>query len=411
MNTRGHKSLHIAYQRRTWQLLPFVLSLLGFISSGAPGFSSPATNLCQNARPALVTLFSVDPRFQWPSYQGSGFLISDDGIVVTARHVAEGELDLFAITADGKRHAVTGFLGEDLDYDVAVLKLTGTDWPHLLLSTGSLPQTNQWVAVISPEPNGGTTCSTGAVRSVPALQNLWAVIATTIRMHPGQSGSPLVDETGKVVGVVSGLDNAQRGSAMPITIVEEILTNASLSAPVAFKERPRGHSREPLALDKDFRVAVECMRTNDWQAAQNRCKRLASRFPDSPMVNLVLGVLYIKRESWKQADVALGKVVRQKPRSGLAWYLYGVTCAERGRYDESDVALKKSMELGLFDQGQVASAWNLMAIINAKRNNTQGVREALDNLKRLDPSEASNCVRELRRDFPRLNLPLQEPQP
>ncbi len=387
------------------RVLTSLITLWVVLSSAASDKSEPAAGLAAKTRPAVVTLFSVDPRFRWPSYQGSGFLISEDGILVTARHVAESETDLFAVTADGKRHSVTGFLGENVEYDIAVLKLDGNGWPCIPLASAALPQINQLVAVISPDPNGGTLCATGAVRAVPALQNLWEAILTTIQIHHGQSGSPLLNETGAVLGVVSGVDDAERGSAMPVKIVHTILTNSSSSGPIPFSKRPRTAGGAPLILDSDFRAALESIAHEDWRSGQRKLKKAIARFPDSPIVLLMLGASYVKAQSWKQADAIIGKVVELKPDSGLAWYFLGTTAAARGRYGQSDVAFKKSMELGFGDKDQLVAAWKLMAITSAHRKNVPGVVEALDNLKGLDPNQAVDCLRQIRHDFPKLALP------
>ncbi len=386
-------------------LLMWLIGLWAALGSATSAASGTSDALVATTRPAVVTLFSVDPRFRWPSYQGSGFLISEDGILVTARHVAESETDLFAVTAEGKRHPVTGFLGENIEYDIAVLKLDGNDWPCIPLASAALPQTNQWVAVVSPEPNGGTLCATGAVRAVPELQNLWEAILTTIQMRHGQSGSPLLDETGAVLGVVSGVDDAERGSAMPIKIVHTILTNSSSCGPIPFGKRPRTAGGAPLILDPDFRGALASIAHEDWRSGQRKLKKVSMRFPDSPIVLLMRGASYVKSQRWKEADAIIGKVVELKPDSGLAWYFLGATAAARGRYEQSDVAFKKSMELRFGDNVQLAAAWKLMAITSARRKNVPRVMEAVENLKRLDPNQAKDCMRQIRHDFPKLGLP------
>jgi hypothetical protein len=375
----------------------FVLGLGALTVSAAEG-PDAAVALREKVSPAVLTLFSVDPRFQWPSYQGSGFLISEDGILVTARHVSESESDLFVVTADGRKFEVTGFFGEDRDYDIAVLKIDGKALPHLTLATYPLPQTNQWVAVVSPETNGGTLCATGLVRSVPALQDLWEVISTSIQMRHGQSGSPLLDESGAVLGVVSGLDDESHGSAMPVKIVRRLLPKDE--APVPFSQRPRHGDSLPLVGDKEFRTIVLTLSRDDWRHGQKQLQHIAGRFPESPTVQLLLGAACIKSESWKQAYEALTKVVRLRPESGLAWYLLGVASAGHGRYEESDLALKKSIKLGFPNPEQLTSAWELMALNNAQRRNLNGLKEAMENLKRLDPSEASACARRIQHDFP-----------
>src|SRR5579864_5921811 len=95
----------------------FLLLLLGIQSRGVVGRanSSPDPSaLVSRTRPALVVLVSVDRHEKAKSF-GTGFFISQDGILVTARHVAQAEGNLVAITQDGRKFPVTLASLEHLD--------------------------------------------------------------------------------------------------------------------------------------------------------------------------------------------------------------------------------------------------------------------------------------------------------
>jgi hypothetical protein len=383
-----------------------LILLFTFLGRSAEG-PSPIPSLQEKAMPAVVSLYSARPGSEQATSRGVGFLVSSNGILVTARHVSEANSELVAFTADGRKHQVTGFYDEDRDYDVAVLKIDGQGFPFLPIASGPLPQTNEWVAVVSPEPDRTTVYSTGSVKVVLSVPNVWEVIGTTLPAHPGQSGSPLLNSSGEAAGIVCGNDNRAEdgyaGYAMPISIVPEIL--ARKQSPIPFEKRPRKGSSLPLAFDKDFRSAAEAMGHNNWAEAETALKRAARRFPESPLVLFCLGLCQAKRQAWKQAESSMEEVVKLKPGSGLAWCVYGASLAARGRHSESEVALRTCIRLQPPDQNLLFTAWELIARIDAERGNTNGVREALANLRSLDPSKAELCCRELQHQYPKLGLP------
>src|SRR5580765_3277806 len=107
-----------------------LILLFTFLGRAAEG-PSPVPSLQEKAMPAVVSLYSARPGGEQATSRGVGFLVSSNGILVTARHVSEANSELVAFTADGRKHQVTGFYDEDRDYDVAVLKIDGQGFPFL----------------------------------------------------------------------------------------------------------------------------------------------------------------------------------------------------------------------------------------------------------------------------------------
>ncbi len=358
----------------------------------------------EKAAPAVVTLYAMDRRYERRLGAAAGFFIREDGVVVTARHVAEYSDALVAVTADGKEHRVTGFYGEDRDYDVAVVKVDGSGYAHLSLAAPALPQTNQWVAVLSPETNGQLYCVSGVVQEVAGLPNIIEIIWLKLALHPGQSGSPVVNELGEVLGVASGTRSDGTGFAMPADIVQRLLAHSGQAGPTPFAKRPRKGTSTHAIADETFRAAVRAMAREDWSAAEPLVKRAAKKFPDSAFTQTLLGIAEFRRRDLKRADAAFAKVVRLKPESSFAWLMYGCTSLLLQRFTDADAALRRSIELGLTAKDQLEQAWQTLACVRAVRNDAQGARDALATLRRLDPAKADTCRRELQRDFPKLVL-------
>ena len=393
-------------------LLAIVLNSLGGEQTLTSDSADSWARICSEAAPAVISLYSAGRGSQAATSRGTGFLISADGILITARHVSEGNDELFAFTEDGQKYHVTGFYGEDRDYDVAVLKIQGDHFPHLALAEASTPRSNQWVTVLSREGDGSLISSNGTVSQVAGFPNVWEIIATTIPMHPGQSGSPLLDERGKVVGVISctGSGSQQYGASMPIGVAKRILQRTGAREPIPFAKRPRKGSPAPLVLDPDFRAVLPFVGKRDWAESERRMKLVTRRFPESPVPVAMLGTFYAQQQSWKAAEAAFAKAVGLNPDFAYAWLMSGLSACSRGRFADAEKALRKSTELQLGDKDLVGLAWQMLAMISAERGSTNGIREALDNLDRVDPKRAGSIYNDIRRSHPKLDLPIDRKQ-
>lgn len=186
---------------------------------------------------------------------GSGFVISEDGYIITNNHVTAMEGDGARIEvsfADGKKATGT-LVGASPDYDLAVVKVDRESLPTLTFgSSGDLKVGDSVIAIGSPLGLQGTV-TTGIVsalnRPVTAggegETSYINAIQTDAAINPGNSGGPLVDGNGAVIGVNSAIasmgSQGQAGSiglgfAIPIDTVkrisEEIIKTGSSKTPV-----------------------------------------------------------------------------------------------------------------------------------------------------------------------------------
>jgi S1-C subfamily serine protease len=189
---------------------------------------------------------------------GSGFVVSPAGLVLTNRHVVELELEREAegpeLTLESRRIEVfvgsAGSLGaweahvvaSDAESDLAALQLTAADLPYLALGDSEAVEAGQPVRVFG-FPFGRQT--EVARRSLDAVPNVTVTagtlsaargdesgetrfLQTDAAMHPGNSGGPMLDEDGYVVGVVRmklarDAASAGAGFSIPVNVVKEFL--------------------------------------------------------------------------------------------------------------------------------------------------------------------------------------------
>ncbi len=161
---------------------------------------------------------------------GTGFLISEDGVILTNKHVvAEDNAQYEVITNEGESFEAT-VLARDPTNDIAVIKIDIENAPTVELGDSSALQVGQRVVAIGNALGQfGNTVSTGVIsgisRSITAgsargggTDELANVIQTDSAINPGNSGGPLLDISGKVIGINTAIaQNAQNiGFALPI---------------------------------------------------------------------------------------------------------------------------------------------------------------------------------------------------
>ena len=170
---------------------------------------------------------------------GSGFLISEDGQILTNAHVVLGAA-LLRVFVPGGVNPISGrVLASDECSDLALVKVEGTDFPVLQLATGE-PALDGPVRALG-YPYGATELGETA-GSVLDLEGNgasdWAALAHTIQhsaeLHAGNSGGPLLDMNNAVVGVNYAGDSAGAAWAVPITLVKSVLAQMRAGRVAAF---------------------------------------------------------------------------------------------------------------------------------------------------------------------------------
>jgi serine protease Do len=149
---------------------------------------------------------------------GSGFIISADGYVVTNAHVVDGA-DEVRVTLSDKRDFVAKVIGADRKTDVALIKIEARDLPRVTIGDPEKLKVGEWVVAIGKPFGLENTMTAGIVsakgRDLPQ-ENLVPFIQTDAAVNPGNSGGPLFNLKGEVVGVNSQI-YSQTGTYMGIS--------------------------------------------------------------------------------------------------------------------------------------------------------------------------------------------------
>ena len=151
--------------------------------------------------------------FNRPSTQegaGSGWIIDENGIIVTNNHVIEGAEIITVILDDGRIFSVNiDTVATDPLTDLAILKINTEDLPAVSVGNSSELRVGDWVVAIGNSLGERISATNGIVSalevslSVSSGQTLYDLVQTDAAINPGNSGGPLVNMAGEVIGITS----------------------------------------------------------------------------------------------------------------------------------------------------------------------------------------------------------------
>ena len=139
---------------------------------------------------------------------GSGILIDDEGYIVTNNHVVEDAQSIYVELADG-RIFPANTVGTDSLSDLAVIKINAANLTYIYWGDSSSLAVGEWVLAIGNALGEGITATEGIVSRLNVSVNvgegniLYGLIQTTAPVNPGNSGGPLVNMAGEVIGITS----------------------------------------------------------------------------------------------------------------------------------------------------------------------------------------------------------------
>jgi serine protease Do len=146
--------------------------------------------------------------------QGSGFIISEDGYILTNNHLV-GKADKVLIKLAGGREMEAKIIGTDPESDVAVVKIDAEDLPKLRLADSDSLEVGEWVIAIG-NPFGLSHTVTAGIVSAKGRSNVGIAayedfIQTDAAINPGNSGGPLLNLNGEVVGINTAIMSRSGG--------------------------------------------------------------------------------------------------------------------------------------------------------------------------------------------------------
>ncbi|WP_420475599.1 trypsin-like peptidase domain-containing protein [Noviherbaspirillum sp. ST9] len=149
---------------------------------------------------------------------GSGFIISNDGYILTNAHVID-QTDVVTVKLTDKRQFKAKVIGADVYTDVALIKIDAKDLPAVKIGNPASVEAGEWVAAIGAPFGFESSVTVGVVSAKGRLLpngSYVPFIQTDVAVNPGNSGGPLFSTTGEVIGINSQI-YSQTGGYMGIS--------------------------------------------------------------------------------------------------------------------------------------------------------------------------------------------------
>ncbi len=226
--------------------LLLLVSLLLCLPAVAQERKRGHTEIYRLASPAIV---GINCRTRRATYFGTGTIVHADGYILTSTTVVPpGASQIEVITADGKKHEAK-LVGANVEKEASLIQLDGKDWPHVELGTSADVEPGQVTYTLGNVLNSITqdnevAMSHGIVSGLYELTETMEgasykgeVIETSAAVNPGVDGGPLLDASGKVIGILSLSYSKMRwlGVAVPIDVIRPYIQGL---APQAFGAPP-----------------------------------------------------------------------------------------------------------------------------------------------------------------------------
>ena len=177
----------------------------------------------------LGGLFGSGPSVQQEQGQGSGFITRSDGVVLTNAHVVDGVSEVGVTLPDGRRFSGK-VVGADPVTDVAVVKLAATGLPVAPLGDSNKVRPGQWAIAIGNPLGLDNTVTLGIISAVHRTNAIGAgqrvpYLQTDAAVNPGNSGGPLINDRGQVIGINTAIRKAPGAGlsfAIPIDLARDV---------------------------------------------------------------------------------------------------------------------------------------------------------------------------------------------
>jgi len=180
--------------------------------------------LAENAQPTLVQITNGGGGV------GAGTIWHPDGLIVTNAHVIAGRHVLNVHLRDGREFPAR-VLAQDTDHDIAALAIDASGLPTIALGDSKRLRSGEWVVAVG-HPWGVTGAVTAGIvvgmgsewPEMPPSGQDWIVVS--LRVRPGNSGGPLVDVKGRLIGLNTMMTGPNVGVAVPVHVIKGFLRDA-----------------------------------------------------------------------------------------------------------------------------------------------------------------------------------------
>ncbi len=304
-------------------------------------------DLVRRVKPSVVSVLTYDAKGD-ALISGSGFFIAP-GEVVTNVHVIKNahRVEIHTLEGKGRTYPVSGALALDEEADLALLRVDlPADRARPLTLTTSLPDEGEPVFVIGNPLRLEGSVSDGIVSAVREVPDLGRIIQTTAPVSHGNSGSPLFNMRGQVIGIVTvKVTNGQNiNLALGVSRIAALVRGELLPFDRIVAQN-KSTTQPELLAELWYRGGIDSLWLGNYDSALNYFETAANRNPRRPETWIQIGYCKVKQGRNEEAIRAYKRALQLRPTSAEAYNKLGDAYYFGGRFDEAIAAYKQAARL------------------------------------------------------------------
>ena len=304
-------------------------------------------DLVRRIKPSVVSVLTYDAKGE-PWISGSGFFIRP-GEVITNRHVIDGahRVEIHTLDGKGRTYPVTGTLAVDEEGDLALLRVElPAERSRPLAFASTLPAEGEQVFVIGNPLRLEGSVSDGIVSAVREVPDLGPIIQTTAPVSHGNSGSPLLNMRGQVIGIVTvKVTNGQNiNLALGVSRINA-LSPGRLTGFDQIALKTKAGTQPELLAESWYRGGIDYLWLGNYDSALNYFETAANRNPRRPETWVQIGYCKVKQGRNDEAIKAYRRALQLKPASADTYNMLGDAYYYGAHFDEAIDAYRQAVRL------------------------------------------------------------------
>ena len=300
-------------------------------------------DLVRRVKPSVVSVLTYDAKGE-PLISGTGFFIRT-GEVVTNMHVIKGaqRVEIHTLEGKGRTYPVSGALAVDDEADLALLRVSVPEEKSRALPLAmSLPEEGEQIFVIGNPLRLEGSVSDGIVSAVREVPDVGRIIQITAPVSHGNSGSPLFNMRGQVIGIVTV--KVTNGQNINLALGASRIASLAPGNLLSFDQiGSKGRSNQPEALaDLWYRGGIDSMWLGNYDNALNYFETAANRNPRRAETWIQIGYCKVKQGRNDEAIRAYQRALALRPNSADAQNKLGDAYFFAGRFSEAIAAYREA---------------------------------------------------------------------
>ncbi|MDT7809109.1 MAG: hypothetical protein QOJ70_2922 [Acidobacteriota bacterium] len=326
-----------------------LLALFFFAASSARAQTDSLPELIRRVKPSVVSVITYNAKGE-VALTGSGFFVRP-GQVLTNLHVVEGahHAEIRTFEGKGKTYAVAGLSGVDEDGDLAVLSVEmPTEHASVVETTLAAPEEGERIFVIGNPLRLEGSVADGIVSAVREVPSLGRIVQITAPISHGNSGSPVFNMHGRVIGIVTiRVMNGQNinlalGSTRFASVIEgsaKLMSFAELAARAADEQKP-----DSIA-DWWYRNGLNSLWLGNYDSALGYFETAVNKNPQRADAWIQVGFCKVKQGKNQDAIRAFEQALKLTPNSYEALNKLGDAYYYAGNYYKALDSYKRAVML------------------------------------------------------------------